>query len=158
VSTSAEQEPRRRVDRATGHQHALVPQRARGPHQAAGRQVEHRRRVGVVAPLGPVPGHQQQVGHAQRPRREQVGLQRDPVAVPAGHLHHRFQAGGQRGHAAGQAGHPHLGALVVGDVGRVHPVPQQRRGLADRAEVRAARRPDLRGHRELPGLQGGPEP
>ena len=140
-----------------GQQHALVAQRPGGPQQAARAEVEHRGRVGVVAAFGPVAGHQQQVGHPQRARREQVGLQRDPVAVPGGHLHHRLQTGGQRGHAAGQAGHPDLGALVVGDVGRVHPAAQHRGSVPDRGQVRAARRPDLGGDRELRGAQGRPE-
>ena len=107
----------------------------------------------MVAAFGPVAGHQQQVGDAESARREQVGLQRDPVAVTAGHLHDRLQTLGERDDAAGEAGHPDLGALVVGDVGRVHPVAQQRGGLADLVDVGAPRRPDLGGDREPSGAQ-----
>ena len=133
-----------------GQQHAVVAQRARGPI----RPPELRSNTAVASAWSPRSGRSpvisSRLGTPSAPAASRSDCSAIRLRSRAGHLHHRFQAGGQRGHAAGQAGHPHLGALVVGDVGRVHPAPQHRGGLPDRAEVRPARRPDLRGDREPP--------
>jgi hypothetical protein len=112
------------------------------------RRAESRLGRRVVAGSGMIAGHHQDVRNAERGGAEQVGLQRDAVAVPAGHLHDRLKPGGQRGQAARPAGQPHAGALVVSDVGGVDPVPQQRGRRRDRRGTRSARRTDLGRHRE----------
>ncbi len=85
----------------------------------------------MVTELRVITGHDQDVPDAEGGRPEQVGLQRDAVTVPAGHLHDRLEPRGQHGQAARPAGQPHVGALVVGDVDRVHPVAQGRGGGRD---------------------------
>jgi hypothetical protein len=51
----------------------------------------------VVTELRVVAGHHQDVADAQGRRPEQVGLQRDAVTIPAGHLHDRLEPRGQQG-------------------------------------------------------------
>ena len=137
-----------RLQRPAGQHGALVPHVPQRPQQLHAVQVEDRLGLRVVAELGVVAGHHQDVADAEGRRAEQVGLQRDAVAVPAGHLHDRLEPGVQRGEAAGPAGQPDVGALVVGDVDRVDPVPQQRGGGGDRVRAGPARRADLRRYRE----------
>ena len=150
----ADQVPRRRVDGLAGEQRAVVAQGAGGGGEAVGVEVEDAGGVGVVAALGAVAGHQQHVGHAEAAGGEQVALQRDPVAVAARHLHHRVEPLGQQHGAPGEARHPHPRALVVGDVGRVHPAAQEPGGLPQPRDVGPPRRRDLRRDREPPGAQG----
>ena len=123
-STAPIRKPGGGIHRAAGQQHALVAHGAGGPDQLHAVQVVDRLGLRVVAEPRVVAGQQQHVRDAQGGRRDQVRLQRDPVAVPAGQLHHRLHPGPVRQHAAGQAGQPHVRALVVGDVGRVHPAAQ----------------------------------
>jgi hypothetical protein len=103
----------------------------------------------MVAEPGMVAGHQQHVRDAQGARRDQVGLQREPVAVAAGDLHDRLDPGLGGQQAARPASHPHVRAGVVGDVHSVHPAAQRLRPAADGRGIGPARRADLGGHREL---------
>jgi len=99
--------------------------------------------LGVPNVLMMTGDHPRHCDHAERGRGKQFGLQRDPVPVPAGQLHDRLDAGGQSRQAPGQAGQPDCGALIVGDVDGVNPIPQQRCLARDGRCVRAARRADL---------------
>ena len=144
----AEETVRRRIDHAPGQQGVLVAHGAQGPQQLDTVQVEHWLGLGMVTDLRVIARHHQDVADAERGCAEQVGLQRDAVAVPARHLHDGLEPGGQRGQAAGPAGQPHVRALIVGDVGGVDPVAQPRSHLRDRGRARPARRADLRGDRE----------
>ena len=124
-ATAAEQPGRPGHELAPGHQLAVVAHHPGHPEQLSAVQVEDRLGLRVVALPGIVAGHQHHVRDAQRRGGQQLGLQRDPVPVPAGQLHDGLDPGVQRGQAAGPARHPGRGARVVGDVHRVHPVPQQ---------------------------------
>jgi len=61
----------------------------------------------------------QHVLYAQGCRPQQVGLHGDAVAVPAGHLHHRFGALLKASDRGGHGGQPHDGRLVIGEVERL---------------------------------------
>ena len=91
----AEEAFRRRVEPPPGQQDVLIAHGPQGPQQLDAVQVEHRLGPRVVAELRVVAGHDQDVADAEGAGAEQVGLQRDPVAVPAGHLHDRLEPGGQ---------------------------------------------------------------
>ena len=54
--------------------------------------VKHSLGIRVVACRRGVAGHSQNVAHAQRVRRQQVGLKGNTIAVAAGDLHDRFNA------------------------------------------------------------------
>jgi hypothetical protein len=84
---------------------------------------EDRLGVDVVAVSRMVTGHDEDVGHAERGRRQQLGLQCDPVPVPAGELHDRLDCGAGGGEAARETGQPDGRARVVGDVDGVDPAP-----------------------------------
>ena len=144
----AQEAVRRRVELAPGQQDVLVAHGTQGPQQLHAVQVEHRLGPRVVAELRVITGHDQDVADAERRRAEQVGLQRDAVTVPAGHLHDRLEPGLEDGEAAGPAGQAHVGALVVGDVDRVHPVFEASGGFGDLRRAGPAGRADLGGHRE----------
>jgi hypothetical protein len=148
VLDRAEEAVGRRVHGTPGQQDMVVTHGAQRPQQLHAVQVEYRLGRRVVTELRVVAGHHQDVADAEGRRPEQVGLQRDAVAVPAGHLHDRLQPGGHRGQAARPAGQPHIRALVIGDIDGIDPVPQQRGRLVDRADARPAGRAYLRGDRE----------
>jgi hypothetical protein len=158
----AQEALRRRVEPPPGQQDVLVAHGPQGPQQLDAVQVEHRLGPRVVAELRVVAGHDQDVADAEGTGAEQVGLQCDAVAVPAGHLHDRLEPSGQHGQTARPAGQPHVRALVVGHVDRVDPVLEQRSGGRDLLRAGPAGRADLGGHREaargqaLPQAHGSP--
>ncbi len=135
-------------ERPAGQQAAFVTHRPGGPQELHAVQVEHRVGVRVITEFRVVAGHQQHVRDAHGGGGEQVGLERQPVAVAAGELHDRLDSrlGGQQ--AAGPARHPHVRTGVVGDVDGIHPAAQRFHLAAQRRGIRPPRRPDLRGHRE----------
>ena len=148
VLHGAQETVRRRVEPASGQQDVLVAHGAQGPQQLHAIQVEHRPSARMVAELRVITGHDQDVPDPERGRPEQVGLQRDAITVPAGHLHDRLEPRAEDGEASGPAGQPHVGALIVGDVDRVHPGAQGRGGFGDLLGAGPAGRADLGGHRE----------
>ena len=66
-----------------------------------------------------VAGQAEQVAHAQGVRAQQVTLDRQAVAVTAGHLDDRLQALLDDNGPGSDAGHAHDGGLVIGDVDRI---------------------------------------
>ena len=111
--------------------------------QLRGVQVEDALGLRVVARARVVPSHDEQVLEPQRPGREQVGLERQPVPVAAGLLEDRLDTHVEHDARGRQAGEVQAGALVVGDVDRV----AHRREHLDRAahgvQVGSERRRDL---------------
>ncbi len=105
----------------------LIAHRPRRPQQLHGVEVEHAARFGMIAELLMIAGQEQHVGDAERGGAEQIGLQRQAVAIAALQLHHRLDVFFEREHAAGQTREPHHRALIVGDVGGVDPVVQRAR-------------------------------
>src|SRR3990167_7308174 len=67
-----------------------------------------------------VPRKTEEVLHPQCPCPKEVGLEGNPVTVPAGHLHYWLQAHLQEYLGGGNTGHPHHGGLTVGDVEGIH--------------------------------------
>jgi hypothetical protein len=84
----------------------------------------------------------------------EIRLRGDAVAVPAGQLHHRLHTRGQRQQAAREAGQPHVGALVVGDIGGVDPSHAGVGLFGYRGWVGAAEWAGLGGHHKPAGVQG----
>ena len=118
----------------------------RGKVRQANRvDLEDRRRVGVVADPRRIAGYDQQVAHLHRVRAEQVRLHADHVAVTAGVVKNRFDAGlllhhdrgGERAHAPG-------GPRAVGHVDEIDAVNPELAGLFDeRLRQVASRRHEL---------------
>ena len=78
----------------------------------------HRFGLGLVARLRVVAGEDQHVVDAERRGAEDIALQREPVAVAAGHLEDRLDAALHQEVRGGEAGEVHLRARAVGDVDR----------------------------------------
>src|SRR5215831_3505853 len=104
VLDRADEPGRRRVQLAAGQQASLVAHGPGGPHELDAVEVEHRLGAGMVAEPRVVAGHQHHVGDAEGGGGQQIGLERDAVAVTAGDLHDRFDARGQREEAARPVG------------------------------------------------------
>ena len=161
-------EPLRRVDqrvRRAGHQEAggggqalagqELPRVERGDHprQPDGVHVPDTGGAALVGPdLERVAAEGEDGAHAERPGAEQVGLQRQHVAVAAGHLHDRLEAALQHHDRGGQRRHLHARRLVVGHVGRVHHRSERRGRPAHEVGVGVGRRAQLGGDDE--GLRG----
>ena len=95
----------------------------------------------------------QQVAHAQSEGSQQVALDGQPVAVPAGHLDDRLQAFLHHDCASGYAGHAYDGRLVVGDIDRLT-IPLQHGGLfPDHIAIGILWRPKLGSDSEMAGPQ-----
>ena len=122
-------------------------------------EVVHRLRVGLVAGLRIVAGEHQDVADAERCGAEDVALQREAVAVAAGHLEDRLDAVLNQEVRGGEAGQVHLGARAVGDVDRGGEAFQRQRAAQELGRVGRDRRRDLRGDDEIaaaqPRLRGG---
>jgi len=73
---------------------------------------------GRVFPFRVVTVHHQDVAHAQRHRSQKVALQRDPVAIPAGHLQDRLDAVPDEEMCRDQAREVRFRHGAVGDVHR----------------------------------------
>ena len=155
----AEQEPRRRVDRAAGQQRAR--RRAARARPASGR-CESRSNTGVASAWSPRSGRSPvistRLGTPSAPAesrsdcsairlrsRQVICITGSRPAASAATLPARLDT---------RTWAPWLSVMLAASTQS----RSTRRGLADRAEVRAARRPDLRGHRELARPAGRPEP
>ena len=84
----------------------------------------------MIAGLRIVAAHEHEVLDAERGRTEQVGLQRDAVAVASGDLDDRIEAGLAHDHRSRQRGHRDDRAVAVGDVDRVDGIAQRVRPAA----------------------------
>ena len=74
----------------------------------------------MVAQLGVVAGEAENVVNAQHGGAQQVGLQRNAVAVAAGQLENGVQCGVLQHLAGGKRAKAHDGGLVVGNVDKMH--------------------------------------
>jgi hypothetical protein len=129
--------------------------RLRHGEQALAVEVVHRLRLGLVADLGVVAAEDEDVVDAERRRAEDVALQREPVAVAAGHLEDRLDAALHEEVRGGEAGEVHLGAGAVGDVDRGDEALQGQRALQEFRRIGRDRGRDLGGDDELAGAQAG---
>ena len=86
-------------------------------------EVEHALGLLVVAHHRVVAGEAEDVGDTQERRRQQVGLQTQPVAVAAGGLEDGIAAPADDLAGDRQRAQAHDRALVVGDVQAVAPCP-----------------------------------
>ena len=125
------------------------------PHRL---QFIHRPGPGLVTGPQGVTGETEQVADPKGMGAEQVSLQGQTVAVPAGHLQHRFQAVIKQQAADRQTAHAHHGTAAVGDIDGMNQAPQDRRRLKGAGGLTAARRRDLGSDRKLSPSQGLSEP
>ena len=117
--------------------------------QRHGVQIEHRLGLGMVAQLGVVAGQAQNVVDAQHGGAQQVGLQRDAVAVAAGQLEDGGKPRVLQHLAGGQTAQPHDGGLVIGHVDVVDAGEVFLRLLHQTVDVDALGRADLGGNDEF---------
>jgi hypothetical protein len=87
-------------------------------------QIKNRLGFLVVAQLYVVAGEQQHIVDAQGISGQQIALQGDAVAVPAGQLINRLDALLLQGDTGGQRSQAHHGRLVVGHIDGVDPTLQ----------------------------------
>jgi len=83
-------------------------------------EIVHRLGLMMVAVGNLVPGHHHDIGNPQGLGRQQVALQRQAVAVPAAHLHHRFQSLALQEERPPQRTQPHHGVVHLRDHKGVH--------------------------------------
>ena len=107
--------------------HQLVPaqihaflQPGHGMDQRYRIQVKDRLRLGMVAQLRVVTGQQKQVLDPEHGRAQQIGLQGDPVPVPAGQLVYGRQPLVHKRLADGQRTQAHDGRLIIRHIHRRH--------------------------------------
>ena len=120
----------RRPDRLSTDVEAVIEPRNH-VSKADGIDVEHRRRVGIVADHARLAGHRDEVADPHRVRAEQIRLHAEQVAIAAGELQHGFDPRllldehreRQRAHAGA--------ARSVGDVHDVDAANLQRARLLD---------------------------
>ena len=121
-------------------------------------EIEHGLGVGLVAGAGIVAAQRQQIVHAGGGGAEQIALQGDAVAVAAGELQHRLDAGLDQHRRRRQRAQMRPRAGAVGDVDRVGQTFQRQR-LGEKLLARGGhRRRDFRGDHKALGrklfLQG----
>jgi hypothetical protein len=68
-----------------------------------------------------IAGETQQIANPQGMGTEQISLQGNPVAIPTGHLEHRFQPGIQQKPAQRQTAHAHHRTASVSDIDGMNP-------------------------------------
>jgi hypothetical protein len=90
---------------------------------------------------------------AERRRAEQVALQRDAVAIAAGHLKDRLEAALDQEVGRGQAGEMHLRARSIGHVDRGGEALERQRAPQELRRVGRDGGRDLSGDDELPAAQ-----
>ena len=118
-------------------------------HQADPVEILHVHGVRMVPVLRVIAAHEQEVGKAERGGAEQIGLQRDAIAIAPGDLDDRFDAGIADQQGGGDRGHRGNAAIAVGDVDGVDaPLEHAGAPLYDLAG-RALGRVELGGHHEL---------
>ena len=122
-------------------------------------QVEDALRLGMIPAARIVPGHDQYVLQPQRPRGEQVTLERQAVPVTTGLLEDGLAPVAVIEHHARcrQRTQVQRRALVVGDIERVTDRRQFLHARKHRRVVRAVRRCDLARDHELAALQHVPQ-
>ena len=148
VGGAGDEERWREGQRLVGREPAVV----HGGDEAGEAQrvevADGRRQALVGADAQRIPAQGQDRPHAERPRSEQVGLERHDVAVAAGELEDRLDALVDQQHRAGHGGELDRGGLVVGHVDRVDRPGERAGARAHDVGVRVARRPELRGDDE----------
>jgi hypothetical protein len=109
----------------------LVAQHAADFEQRHRIQVEHRLGLRMIARLYAIAGQAQHVAHPHRRAAQDVALDRDPVAVAAGDLHHRRVADARQQCAHRQARHVAIRARAVGGVDGVDVAVEHARACVD---------------------------
>ncbi|OGA13231.1 MAG: hypothetical protein A3D95_05000 [Betaproteobacteria bacterium RIFCSPHIGHO2_12_FULL_69_13] len=121
--------------------------------ETAGVEVVHRLRVRLVSGHRLVAAEHQHVADAERRGAQQVALQRDAVAVAAGHLQDRLDPGAREEIRADQAGQVCLRARAVGDVHRGRQPFQRCRAGDELGRVGRDGRSDFGGDDEVAAAQ-----
>ena len=87
-----DEECRRTGDLAPRRQHRIVAHRRRGGDEAAAVEIPNRLGVGLIAAGDVVAVQAQDIGDAERRGAQQIGLQRQSIAVAHGELKDRLDA------------------------------------------------------------------
>ncbi|OQB39441.1 MAG: hypothetical protein BWY06_01663 [Candidatus Latescibacteria bacterium ADurb.Bin168] len=112
--------------------------------------VVHRFAGRVISHVDVIPRHCEHVPDAQCVRSDQIRLQRQPVAVPCGHLEHRFAPLLHQIRADSKAADLDRGRRVVGDVDRIRDLTKQLKFLANYRQIRHTRRNNFRRDGKFP--------
>ena len=116
-------------------------------------EIEHAACLGLVAGGHVVAGQAADVLHPVHRRAHQLGLEREPVAVAAGQLHHRLDAGLDQPDGDRQRRGVRVRGRVVGRVERVHERLHRRQLAHDLGVAAAVDHRQLGGDHELPGVE-----
>ena len=162
VQRRADEERCRLFDLPSVRVNALVEPRHE-PDQAGRRHVAHRGRVRVVTRERDVAHHREDVPQTQRMRAQQVRVQRQQVAMPDGHVHHRLDAQPRLHEASrGERAHPPLRTRTIRNVHGIDAPNYTAKLVQGPTHVEPARRRELHRNDELALLDtlrqpGGPD-
>ena len=92
IHRHADVKRRRRANRLAADVAAVIQARD-DVGQADRVDIEHRRRVGIVADAARIAGDEQQVPHAHRVRAQQIGLDTEEIPIATGVMQQRFDSG-----------------------------------------------------------------
>ncbi len=106
-------------------------------------QIEDRLGVGMIAVRRSVTGHQHHVRDPEGGRRQQIRLDRDPVAVAGGHLEDGLDSLVQQAPGRPDGSHAHAGVVGIGQVECVHEAGERARGFEHRREIEPFRGGEL---------------
>ena len=116
-------------------------------------QIQHVLSVRMIADLGVIAGHTQKVLDPAHRAAQHIGLNRDPIAMLAGHLHNRLDPQLAHHHARAQRRHPSNSALIIGQVNRVDSIAHAQRQPFKRSARGTLGRGQLAGYDHLAGLE-----
>jgi hypothetical protein len=152
VLDGAEEQPRRGLQRAPGEVAALGQHAGHGEELRAV-EVEDAPGLGLVPGRHVVAGEGDHVLDAVHRGADDVGLQREPIAVAADELHDRLDAALLQSDRHRERRGVRVRGRVVGRVDRVEPVPHGRQLAAHLAEAVAIDRRHLGRDHALAGAQ-----
>ncbi len=152
VLDGAEEQPRRGLQRPSGEVAALGQHAGEGDELGAV-EVEDAAGLGLVAGRHVVAGEGDQVLDAVHRGADDVGLQREPIAVAADELHDRLDAALLQGDGHRERRGVRVRGGVVGRVDRVEPVLHGRELAAHLGQAAAVDRRHLGRDHALPGAQ-----
>ena len=148
----ADEQPRRGLERPSGEVAALG-QHARQGDELGAVEVEDAPGLGLVARRHVVAGEGDEVLDAVHRGADDVGLQREAIAVAADELHDRLDAALLQGDGHRERRGVGVGGRVVGRVDRVEPVLHGRELAAHLGQAAAVDRRHLGRDHPLPGAQ-----
>ncbi len=135
IGGRADEEARGRRDRPAVIQDTLFTQVVHHADQMDGIYVINILGFGMITPDAMIAAKAEQVADAQGGRAQQIGLDRQAVAIATSHLGDRFDAMTHEQRCHRDAGHPHAGRLIVGDINGIGVIFEQRRIVGDAGQI-----------------------